>query len=241
MLEELNFGKLTYLESGQHVKNVHTNLTQAAGISDPVLLHYMAATKTAADDFDQSQVQLAKSDETQKIETADRERDQAFATLRSALNVFEYSKVENHKLAFTSLDNLLVNYAGLQEWNYAEETNGTDNLLAELEKQKYAAHVVTLGLATHIDRLRTDNGFFKSLFSGRTFEQAQKPVYNGKSLHQKMYNVYIDMIGYIVTMSKVPNADAQFLNALQLVNADRKYYSDMLAKRKGVVAAAKKQ
>ena len=240
MLEELNFGKLTHLESGQHVKNVHTNLTQAAGISDPVLLQYMVATKTATDGFDQSQVQLAKSDETQKIEAADRERDRAYATLRTAVNVFEYSKPDAHQQAFTSLDNLFANYSGIQEWNYNEETNGIDNLIADLEKPKYAAHVLELGLAAHIDRLQSDNENFKSLFSGRTVEKAETPKYSSKLLRKKMYVAYDSMANYILVMSKVPNADAQFSKALDLVNADRKYYSDMLARRKGVADANKK-
>jgi len=240
MLEDLNFGKLTHLESGQHVKSVHNNLTTSAGITDPVLLQYMVSTKTAFDSFDESQLKLAKSDETQKIEDADRERDQAFATLRCALNVFEYSKSEPHKLAFTSLDNLFSNYSELQKWNFAEETNGIENLIADLEKPKYAAHVLALGLGVHIDRLQSDNDDFKALFSGRTVERAETPDYSSKLLRQKMYVAYDDMANYILTMSKVPNANAQFARALDLVNADRKYYSDMLARRKGVTEANKK-
>lgn len=240
MLEELNFGKLTHLESGQHVKSVHNNLTASVGITDPAFLHYMITTKNAVDNFDESQVKITKSDETQKIEAADLERDRAFATLRCALNVFEYSKSEPHKLAFTSLDNLFSNYSGLQVWNYAEETNGIENLIADLEKPKYAAHVLALGLGVHIDRLRSDNDDFKALFSVRTVNRAETPDHSSKLLRQKMYVAYDDMANYIVAMSKVPNANEQFSRALALVNADRKYYSDMLAKRKGVKEVNKK-
>lgn len=233
MLQNLNFTGLSYLESGQHVKNVHTNLTASGVITDAVMQYYMTTVKSASDAFDQAMVQHAKSDETAKIQAADKERDRALATFKRAVGVFEYATAENQQLAYTSLTNLLADYVDLENWNFMEETNGIENLITDLEKPKYAPHVLLLGLGVHKDRLQSANENFKALFSGRTVERTEKPNYDSKQLRRRLYETYDDMANYVLTMSKVPNPNPQFATALGLINTERKYYSDLLARKAG--------
>lgn len=233
MLENLTFSKLTHLESGQHVKNVHQNLTTISGITDNNFLHYMTVVKNSSDSFDASLVYIGKSDETAKIVAADLARDYALSTLKRAASVYEFSLIDAEQLAFTSLDNLFVNYPDMQNWNYNAETNGIDNLLNDFQKPNYAPHIVLLGLADFVDRLESANTAFKALFQGRSIETAGKPSFDAIKLRKSMHKAYDDLTGYVLTMSKVPNPQPQFTTALGLINTERKYYSDLLARRSG--------
>jgi len=233
MLEPLHFTRLTNLESGQHVKNVYNNLTTTATITDPHLQYYVSAVGDSSNLYDESLLQLAKSDETEKIVKADLQRDRAISTLVRAVNVFEFSDDENEKLAYKSMKNLLGNYANLQSWNFLEETNGIDNLIADFAKPKYVAHVQLLKLGTYINKVQSANAVFRSFFQGRTIEEVEKPVQDTKKLRRSMQNIYDDMTDYVFAMTKVPNPKPEFLKALKILNIERKYSSDLLARRSG--------
>ena len=233
MLENLNFSKLTHLESGQHVKNLHENLIAKAGATDPVFVHYLTTLKDTSDRFDESLVYIGKSDESDKIQNADRVRDLALSTLKRAIAVFEFSTSDAERLAFTSLDNLFANYDGLQNWNYNAQTNGIDNLLRDFEKPNYAPHITLLGLGVFVDRLESANADFKALFQGRSVETSEKPSFDAKQLRRDMSLAYDKLTDYVYTMSSVPNPSPEFTTALGLINVERKYYSDLLARKGG--------
>jgi hypothetical protein len=234
-LENINLSRLSNLEFGQHTKSVVKNIfllgDGVSFITDPVLISYLNRMNEGILVYDKAQVYVAKSDETAKIVAADKERDTAVTAAFRYLSVFELSPLENEKLAFASLDTLFTAYRGIQSWNFEEESNGLDNLLAELSSSKYAAHVATINMSGFVERIRVGNENFKTIFAKRTLENSTKEVYDMKTIRADIKTIYTDMSDYVLSMAKAMNTD-QFNQTLNVINAVRKYYSDLLSKRK---------
>lgn len=233
-LENINLARLTNLEFGQQVKTTLTNIGQLGGgalITDAPLQAYLSSLTSNSNEYDRALVQITKSDETAKIVAADKVRDAGITAAQRYLSVFELSTVEAEKLAFDSLDTLFVAYKGIQNWNFEEETNGIDNLVADLTGPKYAAHVATLAMGAFVARIAQGNADFKAVFYKRTLEVSTKEAFDIKALRAAIKVTYTDMAEYVLSMAKAINTD-EFNQTLGVINAVRKYYSDLLAKRK---------
>ena len=231
-LHPLTVFNLSNLEFGQHLKTIRNNLVNLSKtpITDTVLLGYLNNLDASGIIYDRAMVNIAKSDETAKIVAADSRRDKALSSLFRVADVFEFTEDENEQLAFASLKTLFDNYNGLQWWNFEEETNGIDNLIADLRNDKYSPSAQLLVMAAYIDRLSAANQSFKALFDGRTSEVALKENFDVKQLRSEMKQQYNDMVNYILTMAKALNTD-QYNQALDMINTVRKYYADLLARR----------
>lgn len=232
-LETINLARLSVLEFGQHVKSIATNinLLGAGFVTDTTLSNYLSVLNTKSIDYDKAMLQIAKSDETAKIVLADDKRDTAIkATLRQ-LSVFELSEDPLELLSYESLNTLFKVYKDVQTWNFEEESNGIDNLVNDLKSTKYAAHITKLKMTAFVTRIETNNTAFKTLFAGRTQETVGKVVYDVKVMRADIKTVYNDMAEYVLSMSKAKDI-AQYNSPLNVINTVRKYYADLLAKRK---------
>ena len=230
-LQSLNLARLSNLELGQHVKTVKKGITTLNSATDAGFVDYLTQLETNSTAYDKALVQVKKSDETEKISNADNLRDRAVSALNRYLSVFELSENENEVLAYKSLYTLLKTYKGIQRWNLEEESNGIDNLVNDLSNAKYLPSVTLLNMNSYVTRVATRNDEFKNLFEGRTMETASKDVFNVKKLRSDLKTTYTDMATYVLTMAKSKDTE-EFNKALDLINAVRKYYSDLLAKRK---------
>jgi hypothetical protein len=230
-LHSLNLGKLSVLEFGQHLKTVNNGIAALGFPVDVDFKAYQTKSNLEIVEYDKAMLQVRKSDETEKIATADRLRDNALSATTRQLSVFELSENENEVLAYKSLNTLFKTYKGIQAWNFEEETNGIDNLIADLNNAKYLPSVTLLNMGELVTRIGNKNQAFKALFEGRTQETAGKDVFDTKQLRAQMTVTYNDMIAYILVMAKTKKTD-EFTKSLDIVNSVRKYYADMLAKRK---------
>ncbi|MBC7642427.1 MAG: hypothetical protein H7174_08855 [Flavobacterium sp.] len=234
-LHSLNLTKLTILEFGQHIKSINQNINQLGTTTDSVLLHYLATSNQQLAEYDKAMLQIRKSDETAKIVTADSKRDLAITSLQRQLNVFELSDDDNELLAFASINTLLKTYKGIQKWNFEEETNGIENLIADLKNSKYEPQINLLNMAGFVTKVNDTNQNFKALFDGRFQETADKAIYDTKALRATAKKTYVDMAEYVLAMSKAKDTN-EFNKSLDVINAVRKYYADLLAKRKPATA-----
>lgn len=69
------------------------------------------------------------------LDQADRERDDALATLQSLVRAFARVKDAATKEAYETLSQLLKNYSGLAGTSFEKETEGIKHLLQELKSQ----------------------------------------------------------------------------------------------------------
>lgn len=226
--------KLQNLEIGQHVKSVLTGIDElgAGLITDAVLLDYLAKLNGASAEYDKAMLKVMKSDETDNISEADDLRDRAISATIRYLDVFELSDDDSEFKAYKSLNTLFNTYKGIQKWNFEEETNGIDNLLVDLQETKYQAHVALIHMEPFIVRIKEANDKFKTYFKGRTHETANKTYYDTKALREDLTAQYNTLIEYVLVMAKALNQE-QYNKPLDIINTVRKYYADLLAKRKG--------
>jgi Family of unknown function (DUF6261) len=232
-IQTLSLTQLSVLEFGQHIKTVHYNIGLLGKdlITDKVLADYLATLNTESTEYDKAMLQIAKSDETAKIAAADKRRDNALSTLIRQLSVFEFAEDDAEHEAYQSLSIVFNTYKGMQRWNLEEETNGIDNLLTDLAADKYRPLVQLLGMQRYVDRLATHNTAFKTLFSNRVQEVSAKEIYDVPAMRRVLKEKYDDMTAYVVLMAKRPDAE-QYTQCLDVINTVRKYYHDLLAKRK---------
>jgi hypothetical protein len=236
-LHVLSLTKLSILELGQHIKSVNSGIAQLGYPTDVDFLAYITTSNQQIVNYDKAMLQIQKSDETEKIVHADKLRDNVISAMTRQLSVFELSEDDNEILAYKSLTSLFKTYKGIQTWNFEEETNAIDNLVTDLNNSKYQPSIDLLQMTNLVTRLTTNNTAFKTLFSGRTQETAGKEVFDTKKLRAQISATYNDMITYVLAMAKVKNTN-EFNKSLDIINAVRKYYADLLAKRKAVTSTA---
>jgi Family of unknown function (DUF6261) len=234
-LQPLNLTRLSILEFGQHLKSVNSGIETLNNVTDAVFANYLTTSNANLVNYDKAMLQVQKSDETAKIVTADIQRDIAITALQRQLNVYELSEIDAEVNAYTSLNTLLKTYKGIQRWNFEEESNGVDNLLSDLKNPKYLPIVTLLSMNSFVTRIATKNEVFKTIFATRTQEVAVKEVFDTKALRNTAKITYVDMIEYVLSMAKAKNTP-EFNNALDVINTVRKYYADLLAKRKAANA-----
>lgn len=233
-LQSLNLTRLSVLEFGQHIKTILIHIVRMGKgfITDPPLIKYLQGLQVQSDQYDKAMLQVAKSDETNKIVAADKLRDNVLTSLFRLLSAYELSEDEAQLLAYESLHNLFNTYKGIQRWNFEEETNGIDNLLVDLANAKYKPHVELLNMQPWVDKLTLRNEAFKNLFLGRTEEVFVKESYDIMAMRKEMKTLYADTAIYVLSQAKALDNE-QFNKCLEIMNAVRKYYHDLLAKRTG--------
>lgn len=234
-LQVVGLTRLTNVEFGQHIKSVYQGINKLNSgngfIKDAGIIKYLTNLENQSNDYDKALLQIFKSDETTKIVTADHTRDIALTALRRYLSVFELSDVEAEVLAYDSLKTIFSKYKNLKDWNFEEESNGIDNLIADLNEPKYKESVTIIGMTLYVTRLAKANDTFKEIFAKRTLETASKEVHDAKKTRAAMLEMYNNMADYILAMAKLNNTE-EFNQSLNVLNTVRKYYADLLAKRK---------
>ncbi len=232
-LQPVNLARLSVLEFGQHIKSILQNISLLGNgfVTDAVLLDYLQALHTKTEGYDKAMLQVTKSDETAKIIVADKRRDNALTALTRLLFAYELSENEGESAAYESLNTLFNTYKGIQKWNFEEESNGIDNLLADLGNDKYKPHVELLKMQAWVTRVADNNAAFKTLFAARTQEASGKESFDVAAMRKDIKVVYEDTAGYVLSMAKAQNTE-QYNKCLDVINTVRKYYHDLLAKRK---------
>ncbi len=233
-LEQLRVTALTQLEIAQLIDLHQSNIAtlDPALITDEPLKNYLKAVFDKNTSFKAALKQIRKSDETEKITVADKNRDLAFGQLKKSVKLFLDSDDAAEQEAAKSLMNLINVYKDIEELPYGAETTGIEKLIADLEGANYSEKVVFLNIGRPITRLKNNNATFKTLFEGRLVEDATTETYNAKLLRKELLETYAEMTKYVVAMTNALHLE-QFVSVLNLLNSARKYYADLLARHKG--------
>jgi hypothetical protein len=183
--------------------------------------------------YDKGLLQIKKNEETEELARLERVRDLSIGSFFKQLNVFENTRNANKLIAFKSLDILATKYNGLANFNYEAESNGIDNLMAELTNATYAPHIATLNMDDFVADIQETNDDFKQKFSKRSTDISTKEIFDMKLIRKATFENYNNYIQYVLSLAKVDTGDDYHKNILKSINQIRKYYSDMLAKRNG--------
>lgn len=242
-LEPLDVSELGHLEFGQYVKEQTSTIDQlpAGTITDAGLQLGINAIKDKSNDFDKSMVKVTKNQLTDDVTASDKKRDDSNAALGAAIGLGLKSDVAEERDAAENLQSLYESYGGtkISIMNLEKESNAIDNLIVDLESKTYAADVDTLSIGKYVDRLKKDNTAFKNIFSQRLKGEVGKPHYDAIVLRKELGTGYSDFAGYVLYNAKLQGTSPQFAKVLDVLNVTRKYYSNLIATRKGKKKANK--
>ena len=231
-LEPLSPSVLTNLEAGQLMRRLLSDLASI----DPVLIVDGPYTvmvdriRIAEELYEKALLQVRKNEETEKIQLADKVRDKALSAFRGMLDVFKSSDNALEVEAGRVLKNLLDTFENLARLNFEAESLGIDKLISELDEPAFKPKVELLHMERYVTRLKDTNDAFKTLFGGRMVTVAMTETYDLKIIRKDMLVKYTDFTQYVLAMSKAEVLPV-FDIALNLINAARKYYADMYARR----------
>ena len=233
---DLNLRKLDQHEIGQLPerlqKDIENNIDKST-LTDAGLNSYLGELQTAADTYNAGVGQDSANDYTDKVFQSDESRDKDYSAFKNSIYLAAQSDVPEEVDAAESLLNMLAPFGDVPRLNYESETNVIDNILVELAKPKYAAHVATIAIDKYVKRLQKGNDAFKQIFGTRVSDEVVKPVYNQKLARKKLQTTYLDTVEYVLAMAKNPKSPnpALFQSVLNVINISRKYYAAQYANR----------
>ncbi len=229
-LQSLRSAGLTHIEAGQLIRR---HLTDLATI-DPALLTnepynlYIQELNTHSVLYEKALAQIQKNKETLVVNLADKDRDKAYSACNRCLALYALSDDPEEVESSRILKIIFRNFKNLPNLNYEAETMATDKLISDLEQPEAAQHVNKLNMEPYVNRLKNKNETFKSLFGSRIQTEALTENYDMKSIRKETFATYRDFCNYVLAMAKAHDTSL-FNQALDLINAGRKYYSDRMA------------
>lgn len=231
-LEPVRTSDLTNMEAGQLIRR---HLDDLATIDQTLLIDvpfnaYVQELTRQKGPYENALAQIRKSEETEKISLADKNRDKAVDAFGKALKLYGVSDDPEEVEASRGLSIVFTTFKELADLNYEAETMAIDKLAKELENPAHAAKIGKLNMERYVTRLKTTNEAFKALFSNRMVTGATTETYDMKIIRADLMKKYADFASYVLAMAKALNSPL-FLTALNLMNTARKYYSDLLARR----------
>jgi len=231
-LETLSASALTNMEAGQLIRRLLNDLStiDPNSLTDVPYNNYVQGLANQSNLYEKALAQVQKNEETEKIVQADDVRDKAVSALGLCIKLYALSDDPDEVEASRSLGILFGSYKNLTKLNYEAETLGIDKLISELSKPNYSTKVNSLRMDRYVKRLSNANEVFKTLFSGRIVTSAMTETFDLKSIRIEMLKMYSEFTVYVLAMAKALNTPL-FITSLNLLNATRKYYSDILARR----------
>ena len=226
-LNKLDYVRLHNAEFGQFIARFFEDLDKSG--------------KTLSHDADLSQLAQDLKNQLPEYEKAlekIKDRDNALQALKTSIKAYRTSKEEPETKAYNTLKIVFDQYKGVEGDSFEKETNRINTLVATLQSPEYMDDITVLAINKFVDRLKKANIDFNDLFSHRSVQNAQKGSYDVKELRKVMIDKYKKLADYVLALAEVKQ-DPFYRELLEIINNSRKYYADMLAKRKKT--PAKKQ
>ena len=205
--------------------------------ADAPMLQQLTALKTISNEFKAAILLVQKSSYTSQLAVLDQVRDRAFVRYVKVLKTFSWSDNSVEFADFEKLSILQASYNGVERLNYEAESSHLSKLETELEGPVYSEAVTRLGLNGYVESVKSTSQAFDQLFDSRSFETANKLVYDTLVLRKTLQKQYDVFTGYTLSMAKVLGTEP-FITMLKTINSVRAYYGDMLKRREGVKDAA---
>jgi len=144
-----------------------------------------------------------------------------------------YRKEPEIKSAFVVANIILSKYEGMEALNYEAESKAIEKFLDEWNKMENANHVSVLGVDLHLANLKDATDTFDSVFSNRSAATMSKEVYDAKALKSQMLGTYSSLARYVLSMCEFEKNADLYPPLLDAFNNGRKYFADVVARRKG--------
>ena len=233
ILQPLRVGSLSNLEAGQLINRHLTDLgtLDAALLTDVPYNTYITALTNHSSVYTKALEQLQKNEDTKIVADADSTRDWAISAFNRSLKLYSISDDPEEVEASRRLTIIFKNFKNISKLNYEAESQAIDKLLIDLAQPEAVEKINRLAIERWVTRMKTANDAFKALFGTRIQTEAFSEVYDMKTVRTETFQTYSEYCKYVLSMAKATNGEL-FAKTLNLVNAARSYYADLLARRK---------
>ena len=237
-LESVYQSRMTLPEFSQFIERQLNELETLSGLpADAPMLQQLTALKTISNELKAAILLVQKSTYTSQLAVLDQTRDRAVLRYGKVLKTFALSDNAEELASYEKLAILQATYNGVERLNYEAESSHLSKFVTELEGPVYSGAITRLGLKGYVESVKSTNQAFNQLFDSRSFESANKLVYDTLVLRKTLQKQYDTFTGYTLSMAKVLGTEP-FVTVLKTINSVRAYYGDMLKRREGVKAAA---
>lgn len=234
-IKDFYLKRLNNAEYTQFLSNVEGLVTKASpaklGVEDSLFNAYKANVAKLTEIAKQS----TASQETQRMESLDQERDNLVTYLLSSIKNERKSPVQKRKEAASELYRVTKPYSGIQTMPYRQETQHIESLCTDLSHPENEVHIQKLGLNEAVASLETTNQEYKKLTAERTESKTSAPTENIKQIRNLSDEQYTEISLRAFAQSvALPNQEAtKFVAALnQLIDETQNAYKQRTAQAK---------
>ena len=157
------------------------------------------------------------SDETAKIADIDKQTDDLIIYIFDSIRSNKKSPLAARKTAATELYNALKPYVGCYRLAQRQEVQAVRGMLADLAKEKLAAHVATLRMEDMVEALTESVNEYAALLTQREEGKADNNVVNTKQLRASLVEQY-DYISTMAFVYSVAEPSEELTNFVQKTN-----------------------
>lgn len=234
-LHSIDVTHLSNLEASQFITLLFKDIDSVkVDISkDPEMDDRFQTLKTQGDAFYKAILSIRAMVQSQELEVLDLDRDHKIGTIRLHIAAFRYRIEPDIKPAFAAANIILNAFDGLESLNYEAESAGIHKFLDEWNKPENAVHVKALGLQLHLDNLKKAADAFDNVFQNRSGITLGKEQFDARALKNAMLKTYNSIAKYILAMVDFGKDENLYPPLLNAFNNGRKYFADLMAKRKG--------
>lgn len=183
--------------------------------------------------MDDSIANIRKSAYTPEMKQADTGRDYSQSATLGQINIFQHHYdpvLRNHAITLYPVYNFFKNKTQI---SFEEQTGVTDNLVQELESDKYKEAVAALGLAGWVADLKAKNQICKNLSTTRIAESGERNTSPKLEESRKLFEkAYKDLVTRLNALAEV-NGDTEYLTLFSWWNALIDRYRLLLSNRLG--------
>lgn len=242
-LEQISPSRLTNLQVVQFMRDsrtdiMNTNVSQLQ--SDAPLKRYLEKFDLV-DKFDKGIVNIAGNPLSEEMNNKDALRDTSFRNFGRHLRYFEYSEDENESKAAQILTQLWNVHKDTPTMQPQKQTSATDNFLSDLANEPHASAAATLKLQGDIDRIKSSNDAYRTLWDDKRTQDIQREIVDTKGIKVELMSNYRDLAQYILSMAKANDDNAEWRKLLDALNAARKRYAETMRRQKSAAEASAKK
>lgn len=201
---ELDYSRLTQEELTEFVKMiVSAGKDEDLTIENPIVLKYFQTLEEDANELEETYLSIRSDEKNKQLQEADRVRDRALSVFRRMMQVYELTEDNTPEaLAYEYLDALwMKKYETLPYLSLMVETTGIDDLLFDLNTDKYLPHVQTLKLEDSVRKIKQANDAFKIICCDEP-EEAMKPTYDARALRLELIQTLQYFVEYLKVLSQ---------------------------------------
>ena len=237
-LESVYQSRMTLPEFSQFIERQLNELeSNGSLLTDAPSRQQITDLRVVSNELKAAILLVQKSTYTSQLATLDQARDRAVLRYGKVLKTFALSDDAAELADYEKLSILQATYDGVERLNYEAESSHLSKLVTEFESPVYSGAIARLGMNNYVGSVKSTSQAFNQLFDSRSFESANKLVYDTLMQRKTLQKQYDTFAGYTLSMAKVLGTEP-FITVLKTINSVRAYYSDMLKRREGVKDAA---